>query len=134
MEHEQDHESSAKRKRLDELFADMPHLSTTMKARLLHERLNTQGPLDPSSAPELPQEAYVQDVTVRGSRPSPGSENAQRPAPAISKPMNLGEAARLLQNPLLMGYSDAWTKERLHALREQVLRMWRITLPGQDSS
>jgi anti-sigma factor RsiW len=129
MEYEQDNESRAKRKRLDELFADMPHLSTTMKARLLHERLNSQIPLDPASAPELPHEAYVRDVPARGPRPAQEPAERPKPAPAVSRPISLQEAARLLQNPLPSGYSDAWTLERLHALREQVLRKWRSALP-----
>lgn len=128
MEHEQDNESSAKRKRLDELFADMPHLSTTMKARLLHERLKPQVPLDPASATELPHEAYVRDVPARGPRPAQGPVDRPKPAPAISRPISLQEAARLLQNPMPSAYSDVWPLERLHALREQVLRKWRSVL------
>jgi hypothetical protein len=133
MDQEQDNDGCAKRRRLDELFADMPHLSTTMKARLLHERLNAREPHDQTDTPELPNEAYVRDVGARGARITPESAKGIKPTPADSEPMSLQEAARLLQNPMLSKFADPWTKERLHALREQVLSSWSIPLPDPDT-
>ena len=45
---------SARRKRLDELFADEPHLSPTMKARRLHEKLEAAQACHTGWVPTVP--------------------------------------------------------------------------------
>jgi hypothetical protein len=129
--YEDEEPPTQKRRRLDELFADEPFLSPTMKARRLHEKLNEQtgdaSDVGASQAQGLPAEAYVRSVPERpelrldnGVDPLQAQQNAG--APAVS----LIDAAiylrsRGLQAPRTVGIA---ARDNLTRFRDTLLVSW----------
>jgi hypothetical protein len=133
--HEQEDDSSGpRRRRLDELFADEPFLSPTMKARRLLEKLNEQSADNApgQASPEtqgLPSEAYVRSAPERSVRResaqprfTPGAEPHGKAVPTVS----LIDAAIYLrskgsQTPRTVSME---AQGRLAAFRGSVLETW----------
>lgn len=65
-----------KRRKLDELFADEPYLSATMKANRLHEKLKMLEEQE-RAAQGMPTEAYVVDRNLSSERLAPHDEAVQ---------------------------------------------------------
>ena len=101
---------TARMKRLDELFADEPHLSPTMKARRLHEKLDADAAGKTRGIPIVP--------------PLPKLE-----AGIGTQTVSLTRATEILRN------SAAWTAPtdaetaRLFRFRETVLLQWLADAP-----
>lgn len=99
---------TARNKRLDELFAEEPHLSPTMKARRLHEKLETA------------QKAGCPPIVP----PLPGTEKIFAP-----QRVSLKRAAEILRN------SADWTAPtdlemgRLFRFRAATLTRWLADAP-----
>lgn len=90
-------EETPRRRKLDELFADEPFLSPTMKARRLHEKLNTmrieeQGQ---QAAQGLPTEAYVQSAPEWPAADDPLPLPSPLPTPPASYTPQMPPAAPL---------------------------------------
>ena|SRR5579862_6017439 len=123
-----------KRAKLDELFADEPFLSPTMKARRLHEKLNGFGNGNgghANRADSLPTEAWVQSAPVRPEAERKILRVEQEPrnvAPSASvQPVSLSEAAAFLRSTRGIGREpniDPWSASRLLALRDGPLTAW----------
>ena len=98
---------TARMKRLDELFADEPHLSPTMKARRLHEKMDANAAGKAQKAPVVP--------------PLPPTFGTQT--------VSLARAAEILR------HSAEWTAPpdaetmRLFRFRETVLTQWLADAP-----
>jgi hypothetical protein len=128
---EDEEQPGQKRRRLDELFADEPFLSPTMKARRLHEKLDEQAGDFPDlgasqAAQGLPAEAYVRSVSERPEpAPLPVAPSGITPdagAPAVS----LIDAAIFLrshgqQAPRTVGSA---ARENLIRFRDMQLLTW----------
>lgn len=140
--HEQDDDtSSPRRRRLDELFADQPFLSPTMKARRLHEKLYEQSAEDASrqASPEtqgLPSEAYVRSVADcfdRLERTDTCNAPYSRCQDKAASPVTLIDAAIYLrskgsQTPRTVSVG---AQERLTAFRDSALKMWVIAVENE---
>jgi len=105
-----------RRRRLDELFADEPHLSATMKARRLHEKLRELEGEPDLAAQGLPATAYVGSL--------PGSARSAE-VPRVERPvggslLTLEQAASLCRG----GSRDGASSERIARLRQAVLEPW----------
>lgn len=109
-------QGDGRRRRLDELFADEPFLSPTMKARRLHDKMTArrvgESPPDP-----LAQIAYV---------PRP----AQRPAPAAQPSYTIAQAAAELRAADQRG---AGTDPVLQRLAHEVLASWHGAVRVDES-
>jgi hypothetical protein len=119
-----------KRRKLDELFADEPYLSTTMKARRLHEKLQEFEARDHTA---LPVQAFVSIPPALAEREIVERQVIEaRPAYVPEKArLSFAQAAELLRESpsqlrarALQGLMDAETADRLIRLREQVLMQW----------
>lgn len=125
---EDEDQPGQKRRRLDELFADEPYLSPTMKARRLHEKLNEQAGDFPElgasqAAQGLPAEAYVRSAPER---PEPAAAPAAIPEEAGAPAVSLIDAAIFLrsggqQAPRTVGIA---ARENLTQFRHTHLGMW----------
>lgn len=123
-----------KKRRLDELFADEPYLSATMKARRLHEKLEEFESRD-GAVQELPREAFVADLSAR---PGPlNDEAAERDALRPQQMLRLPAAKEYLRaRPgVLEAYADRGILDqevaaRLRRFRDEVLPKWREALSG----
>jgi hypothetical protein len=125
---EDEEQPEQKRRRLDELFADEPFLSPTMKARRLHEKLNEQAGDFPElgasqAAQGLPAEAYVRSVPEKRDPVDPAAANPQE---AVAPAVSLIDAAIFLrsgghQAPRTVG---AAARENLARFRHTHLAMW----------
>jgi hypothetical protein len=104
-------EQEPRRRKLDELFADEPFLSPTMKARRLHEKLNGAPP-----ASEVPTVAYVRD---------PATIAPVGPGGTIS----LAEAAAYFRSNGEMGRVNESQALRLRRLQDNILNVWLLGLP-----
>ena len=102
---------TARNKRLDELFADEPHLSPTMKARRLHEKLEAAQANNAGWVPVVP--------------PLPPPDAAEPKTQAMS----LQRAAEILRT------SADWTATtdveiaRLFRFRDTALTQWLAAAP-----
>jgi hypothetical protein len=134
--HEQDEEpSSPRRRRLDELFADEPFLSPTMKARRLHEKLNERLNEPPGDSPNdasrptqgLPSEAFVRSVPEWPTQPAASASPGLRSASVSdAAPVSLIDAAIFLrskgkQAPRTVSIP---AQEKLAAFRDATLTSW----------
>ena len=100
---------TARNKRLDELFADEPHLSPTMKARRLHEKLAAaQG----NSADWVPVVPPLPDTTA-----------------LKAQTVSLGEAAEILRAGADGTAPTDATMARLFRFRDTTLTRWLADAP-----
>jgi hypothetical protein len=131
MNQRHEEEEPGKRKRLDELFADEPFLSPTMKARRLHEKLSQQSAGldagDTTIGQGMLREAFVQAQSDSAVKPelnrAPFNEQHQEQA---STPVSLIDAAIFLrsrgtQAPRSM---SAAAQQNLTAFRDNALLSW----------
>lgn len=115
----------SRKRRLDELFADAPYLSPTMKARLLAQKLGEEEPA--ADPPALPETAFVADVSL----PEPRPERAADDGPAISSggQTDLRSAAGFLRAGCPPGRLDPKVASRLIRFRSEVLEEWLRAVP-----
>ncbi|HSV73739.1 MAG TPA: hypothetical protein VLH79_08270 [Chthonomonadales bacterium] len=113
-----------RKRRLEELFADAPHLSPTMKARLLSQKLGDE--VSTSESPGLPDAALIADMSVASTR----VERADG-GPAISSGAHadLRAAAGFLRAGCPPGRLDPKVASRLIRFRADVLQEWLRLLP-----
>lgn len=130
-------EQEPKRRKLDELFADEPFLSTTMKARRLHEKLRQYHHAELDAEQLLPTEAFVQDRPARSH--SAGGYSSDRTTGLEEEAVSLSVAASYLRAQRV-GISpegeqmSAALAERLLRFRDEVLPEWLKGMPGGERS
>ncbi len=124
-----------KRRKLDELFADEPFLSPTMKARRLHEKLTQQtqqseGSNADRAAQGLPTEAYVRSITEKlssgGAAHAGDATQMDEQADTAVRPVSLVDAAIFLRSkgaqvPRSVGVP---ARARLLDFRDHSLNTW----------
>lgn len=125
-------EGETRRRKLDELFSDEPHLSTTMKARRLHEKCPARppargGPIAPASLPGAP-DAGGGETWQGAGRTGPAVPD--REAPDLRGTLSLEAAAGYLRGHT--GPAPPDRREDLLRLRERVLRLWRVHAPPSE--
>lgn len=132
-----------RRRKLDELFADEPYLSPTMKARSLHQKLEqAHGKpgahadltlltgLPPSPEPRLSRPDMARPLAVEAAPPRNGA--AVEP-PRPHRLLSLIEAAACLrQSAVGKGKAPGPDSERLRRFRENVLLKWLSAAPGRE--
>lgn len=127
MSHLNGHGDADRRRKLDELFADEPYLSATMKARLLHEKLAGEESGFPP-LPEIPKQAHVS--------PAPQTP-VMPPTPALVEDgephLSFRMAAAMLNQPDGSGATESHLADRLRAFRETELAQWLAYLPREDN-
>lgn len=109
------HGDDVRRKRLDELFADEPHLSPTMKARRLHEKLNGF-----DAQTDLPARAFVPDT-----RPIPAQNT-------LLQPLSWQTCEAYFHGRYEASLMDEETARRLHEWGRGTLREWLRRLPPDE--
>ncbi|HXG23281.1 MAG TPA: hypothetical protein VNJ09_01905 [Chthonomonadales bacterium] len=130
-------EQEPKRRKLDELFADEPFLSTTMKARRLHEKLRQYHHAELDAEHPLPTEAFVQDRPARSH--AAGGYSGDRTIGVEEEAVSLSVAAGYLR-ARRAGISpegeriSAAIAERLQRFRDEVLSEWMKGLPKGERS
>jgi hypothetical protein len=110
-----------RKRRLDELFADEPWLSPTMRARRLHEKIreaeNGVLPVVGEATQGLPAEAYVKSV-----KPAPTLPEATDLADGLeSVSVSLVDAAQFLRGKKSL---PEVAEKRLRAFRDAQLYGW----------
>ncbi len=106
-----------RRRKLDELFADEPYLSATMKARRLHEKMNDHG--GNGGLGEIPTKAYVE------SPPRPAlSREPRRPQEQGEPMVSLQMARSYLRDGGGSADLDSDLSERLRAFKTGELAQW----------
>ena len=96
---------TARNKRLDELFADEPHLSPTMKARRLHEKLEAAQASPAGWVPAVP----------------PLPDFVAEPKPQT---VSLAQAAEILRAGVGWTAPNDTTVARLFRFRDTTLTQW----------
>lgn len=130
-------EQEPKRRKLEELFADEPFLSATMKARRLHDKLRQYYHAELDAEQPLPTEAFVQDRPARAH--SAGGYSCDRTIGGEEEVASLSVAASYFR-ALRAGISpegeqmSAATAERLRRFRDEVLTEWLKGLPSGERS
>ncbi len=111
-------EGDPRRRKLDDLFADEPFLSPTMKARRLHEKLLELQNREDINAQGLPSSAYVGEMPPMMSR----SEMVE-PVAAVSQGfIGLSAARKLFRQ--YSGGNRADRGDKLGRLKDSVLDPW----------
>jgi hypothetical protein len=130
-------EQEPKRKKLEELFADEPFLSTTMKARRLHEKLRQLNPANLDDEQPLPTEAFVPDRPARSLSAGEWSrghkDSVREDTVSLSVAANFLRAQKAGSSPENEWMSTALA-ERLLRFREEVLSKWVQGLPSRERS
>ena len=135
---EQSLDAETRRRRLDDLFADEPYLSTTMKARRLHEKLQelrareqaVQEPPTDASLRERSPYSEAEDSGPAGPRQAPGADGRTQAAERVS----LARAAEYLRVGTSPGQMEPPYAARLLHFREQVLMKWLEGAPEKETS
>jgi hypothetical protein len=112
-------EGDSRRRKLDDLFADEPFLSPTMKARRLHEKLQEMQNKDAIDANGLPAAACVGEIPPMLSR-------TEMPEP-IAVPTNEGAISLTAARRLYRQEKDGpvnGTPDRLSKLKDTLLSKW----------
>lgn len=120
-------------RRLDDLFADDPHLSVTMKARLLHQKLREQEERNSREAQGLPTEAFVSSLPVTNAAPLVDDEESGPAFAAPVQPIDLNKAAGFLRAGCPPGRLPMDVAARLMRFREERLNRWLLDLPDRHS-
>lgn len=118
---ESDDGHEPRKRRLDELFADEPWLSPTMRARRLHEKIreaeNGILPVVDEGTQGLPAEAYVKSV-----KPAPTLPEATAMEDGIDRgSVSLADAAQFLRGKKSLPEAG---EKRLRAFRDAHLYSW----------
>ncbi|HZT43760.1 MAG TPA: hypothetical protein VFA07_16455 [Chthonomonadaceae bacterium] len=135
---EQSLDAEIRRRRLDDLFADEPYLSTTMKARRLHEKLQEL------RAREQAVQEPPTDARLRERSSPPGAENSDpallpeesgvdERSQAVDR-VSLVRAAEYLRAGTSPGQLEPPYAARLLHFREQVLMKWLECAPEKETS
>jgi hypothetical protein len=143
--------TETRRRKLDDLFGDDPYLSPTMKARRLHEKLETP---EAVSLEEIARESVVADP---GPRAVISPEVLPVPAPPVARDpgshlqmvcyeesgapesspagsaIPFADAAAFLRVGRNAGANRPAQAEQLHHLREQVLLQWLKSVPPREA-
>jgi hypothetical protein len=126
-------DSDPRRRKLDELFADEPFLSPTMKARRLHEKLQKMEEQEDGATVDLPTEAYVMRPPIRRVQASEfdsGSGRLSAPTTTVS----LSQAAEFYRAESAVSSSiDPACADSLIRFRDQVLKTWLEGLPERGA-
>lgn len=139
---EQSLDAETRRRRLDDLFADEPYLSTTMKARRLHEKLQElrareQAVQEPSTDASLRERSsYLESEgsdaasLLEASSQAPGAGERLQGTERVS----LARAADYLRAGVGPGQLEPPYAARLLHFREQVLMKWLEGAPEKETS
>jgi|SRR5579871_236598 len=133
---EQPLDAEARRRRLDDLFADEPYLSTTMKARRLHEKLQELRARE-QAVQEPPAEAHLLDRSSADAEAdylleTSGQTSGERLQ--VTERVSLNGAAEYLRAGVGPGQPEPPYAARLLHFREQVLMKWLECAPEKEVS
>jgi len=119
---------------LDELFADEPFLSATMKARRLHEKMQELEEQEEGAAQGMPFQAFVREVSPAPALSSNGFSHAAAAAPPREEEMiRLHEAADYLRAGSERSRVSPACAERLLHFRDETLVKWLESVPERET-